>query len=217
MTGYKIANIGIMIEELGEDSVKGILSSFSCPLNKDVEQFLREKAISFSKQGWAQTHLVMASYQQHPVLVGYFALANKYITISSKVFQSRSGTLRRRINKFATYNPEIKSYVLAAPLIAQLGKNYTGGYNRLISGDELLSFACEKISRVQYDLGGRFAYVECEDKPSLVDFYSRNGFCEFDHRLLDADETDSMTGEYLVQMLKYIQKPDPPASLPAGQ
>lgn len=206
MTGYKIVNLGMMIEELGEDSVQGILSSFSCPLNKDVEQFLHRKAVSFSRQGWAQTHLVMASYQGSPVLVGYFALANKYITISPKVFQSRSSTLRKRINKFATYNPELKTYVLAAPLIAQLGKNYANGYHRLISGDELLSFACEKISRVQYDLGGRFAYVECEDKAALVDFYSRNGFCEFDHRPLDADETDSLSGEYLVQLLKYIPK-----------
>lgn len=206
MTGYKIVNLAMMIEELGEDFASEILSSFSCPLNTDVEQFLRIKAISFAKQGWAQTHLVMASYQGKPVLVGYFALANKYITISSKVFQSRSSTLRKRINKFATYNPELKVYVLAAPLIAQLGKNYSNGYDRLITGDELLAFACEKISRVQYDLGGRFAYIECEDKPALVDFYSRNGFCEFDHRPLDLDETDSLAGEYLVQLLKYIPR-----------
>ena len=61
MTGYKIVNLKMMIEELGEDRAKAILSQFSCPLNKDVEQFLRTKAISFAKQGWAQTHLVMAS------------------------------------------------------------------------------------------------------------------------------------------------------------
>ncbi len=204
MTGYKIVNLKMMIEELGEDRAKAILSQFSCPLNKDVEQFLRTKAISFAKQGWAQTHLVMASYKEEPVLVGYYALANKHITISSKLFQSRSSGLRKRLNKFATFDAGIKSYILVAPLIAQLGKNYTSGYDSLISGDELLALACEKISQVQYDLGGRFAYVECEDKPQLVDFYSRNGFCEFDHRKLDADETEVMSGEYLVQMLKYI-------------
>ena len=204
MTGYKVVNLKMMIEELGEDHTKEVLSRFSCPLNKDVEQFIRSKAISFANQGWAQTHLVMASYKGDPVLAGYFALASTHITISSKIFQSRSSRTRKRIAKFASYDPGIKSYILTAPLIAQLGKNYNNGYNRLITGDELLDIACEKISRIQYDLGGRFAYVECEDKPALVDFYSRNGFCEFDHRPLDADETDLLSGEYLVQLLKYI-------------
>ncbi len=206
MTGYKVVNLRVMLEELGEDSVREILSSFSCSLNKDVEQFLLRKAVDFAKQGWAQTHLVMASYKGAPVLVGYFTLANKYISISAKMFQSRSSTLRRRISKFAAYNVDTKAYILTAPLIAQLGKNYSGGYDKLITGDELLSIACEKISRVQYDLGGRFAYVECEDKPQLTEFYGRNGFCEFDTRRLDPDETDALCGEYLVQMLKYIHK-----------
>ena len=65
---------------------------------------------------------------------------------------------------------------MSAPLIAQLGKNYHEGMNHLITGDELLCLACEKISRIQLDLGGRFVYVECEDKPKLIDFYAANGF-----------------------------------------
>ena len=54
------------------------------------------------------------------------------------------------------------------------------------------------------DLGGRFVYLECEDKPKLIDFYAENGFCEFDRRPLDRDETD-LSGDYLVQMLKYLK------------
>ena len=205
MTGYRVVNLGAMIEELGEDTVKSVLSDFSCPLNPDVEYFLSKKAIDFAKQRWAQTHLVFASYKGEWVLVGYFALANKYIRISAKYLGKASGTLRRRITKFATFDRELKAYILAAPLIAQLGKNYRNGYDKLITGDELLSEACDKISKVQFDVGGKFAYLECEDKPKLTDFYSRNGFCEFDFRKLDPDETDKLEGEYLVQMLKYIR------------
>lgn len=205
MTGYRVVNLRILVEAVGEDRTKEILSGFSCPLNPDVEFFLSTKAIEFAKQGWAQTHLVFASYKNEWVLVGYFALANKYIRISSKRLGKASGSLRRRISKFASYDPVIKAYLLASPLIAQLGKNYANGYNELISGDELLTEACDKIKQIQIDVGGKFAYLECEDKPKLTDFYSRNGFCEFDHRLLDRDETDKMEGEYLVQMLKYIR------------
>lgn len=206
MTGYRVVNLSLLIDELGEEFTKEVLSTFSCPLNKDVEYFLEKKAISFAKQGWAQTHLVFASYRSEWVLVGYFALANKYIRITSKGLGKTSNTLKKRINKFATYDPSLKAYMLSCPLIAQLGKNYTNGYDKLITGDELLNEACSKISRIQFDLGGRFAYVECEDKPALIDFYTRNGFCEFDTRALDADETDKMSGEYLVQLLKYIHK-----------
>lgn len=205
MTGYRVVNLRLLIETKGEDIAKSILSTFSCPLNPDVEYFLRVKAIEFACHGWAQTHFVFASLKGEWVLVGYFSLANKHITISSKIFGQKSRTLRKRIAAFSTYDPVAKAYVLTAPLIAQLGKNFANGYNKLITGDELLSEACNKISRVQFDLGGRFAYVECEDKPALVEFYTENGFVDFDQRKLDADETERLSGDYLVQLLKYIR------------
>lgn len=79
MTGYGLVNLKEMIEEVGEDRVKEILSAFSCPLNKDVEFFLHNKAIEFAKQGIAQTQLVFTSYKGEPVLVGYFTLSNKVL------------------------------------------------------------------------------------------------------------------------------------------
>lgn len=204
MTGFRVVNLKLLVETLGEDTANRILSSFSCPLNSDVEFFLKNKAVSFSMQGWARTHLVFASYKSEWVLVGYFALSNKYITISSKVFGTKSNSLRKRIAKFATFDNDLKSYILSAPLIAQLGKNYANGYNKLITGDELLQEACDKISRVQFDLGGKFTYVECEEKDVLISFYTSNGFVDFDRRELDADETDRMSGTHLVQLLKYL-------------
>lgn len=200
MTGYKLVNLKLMIETIGEEQTVKRLSRFSCPLNPDVEYFLRRKAIEFSKQGFSQTHLVYASFRGNPEIAGYFTLANKYITVQG---EGLSNTLRKRINKFSVFDAKIKSYCLSAPLIAQLGKNYTDNMDQLISGDELLALACEKVSKIQLDLGGKFAYLECEDKPQLLDFYSRNGFCEFDKRMLDKDET-GISGEYLVQLLKYI-------------
>ena len=99
----------------------------------------------------------------------------------------------------------MKAYCLSAPLIAQLGKNYTKGYNKLITGDELLNIACKKVSQIQMDLGGRYVYIECDDIPALVNFYARNGFVEFDKRQLEKDEIDLFTCKYLIQMLKYIK------------
>lgn len=202
MTGIKLVNLNILIEEIGEEATKGYLSCFSCPQNQDVEMFLRQKAIEFAKQGLSQTHLVLMPYQGKPVLVGYFTLANKNIAVSTKNLNSN---LRKRIRKFATHDPATKSYYIAAPLIAQLGKDFTNGYNELITGDELLRLACDKVSIVQMAIGGRVVYVECEDKPQLRDFYARNGFYQFDTRKLERDETE-LEGDYLVQMLRYLSK-----------
>ena len=73
----------------------------------------------------------------------------------------------------------------------------------MISGDELLKLACDTVAAAQFNVGGRFVYLECEDKQKLIEFYSENGFCEFDRRTLDRDET-GLSGDYLVQMLKYL-------------
>ena len=59
MKGYKLVNLHEMINELGEDRVKSILFDFYCPLNLDLEKFLRNGvAIEFAKQRIAATHLV---------------------------------------------------------------------------------------------------------------------------------------------------------------
>ena len=103
MQGYAVVNLKHMLDEMGEDETKRFLSDFSCPLNADVEDFLKFKAIEFSRQGLAQTHLVMASYRDKPVLVGYFALANKYISVNAGKI---SKTTKKRINKFSIWQPE---------------------------------------------------------------------------------------------------------------
>ncbi len=134
MTGYIQINLATMIEQVGEEKVKSILSDFYCPLNKDVEIFLKNKAIEFTKQRISSTYLVMASHKQEYILVGYYTLANKFITVYKDNLKSK--TLQKRISKFAQYDSDLKRYTLSAPLIGQLGKNYYNSYDKQITGDE---------------------------------------------------------------------------------
>lgn len=200
--GYAIVNLDDMIMELGEDMVKHILLSFYCPLSKDVEIFLHTKAIEFSKHSIAKTHLIFCSYKSKMELIAYFSLANKSIHLGPEAL---SKNLRKKIVKFGRYNSSIKKYIVTAPLIGQLGKNFNFKEQKLITGDELLKIACDKIQEMQSIVGGRIVYLECEDKPFLKQFYSENVFVEFGKRKLDRDETD-ISGEYLIQMLKYLHK-----------
>ena len=87
-----------MIQELGDGRTKEILSEFSCPLNKDVEFFLHCKAIEFARQGIAQTQLVVTSYKDKPVLVGYFTLSNKVLEMPRK---NISKNVAKKVNRFA--------------------------------------------------------------------------------------------------------------------
>lgn len=50
MTNYMQTNVLDMLEYVGEDNCQKILSSFSYPLNTDVEDFIHTKAIQFAKQ-----------------------------------------------------------------------------------------------------------------------------------------------------------------------
>lgn len=204
MSGYIGVNLrDILLDEtLGESAAKSILSSFSCPLNPDVEYFLQNAAIEFSKQSISSTYLIMASFRNTYVLVGYFTLANKIFCIDKDSLPNRKW--RSRMAKFGQFDKSIQRYTISAPLIGQLGKNYANGYDKLITGDELLKLALDKVREMQNIVGGKIVYLECEQKDVLIDFYSRNGFVNFGLRTLDRDETDKLSGESLVQMLRYM-------------
>lgn len=205
MTGYIKVSLKVYVESVGEDKAVQFLSDFSCKgLNDDVEYFLKHTAIEFEKQQLSRTQLVFASYKKELVLVGYYTLSSKSFSVTMAAL---SKSLKKKITKFATYDPKLKTYILPAPLIAQLGKNYTNDYNKLITGDELLEMACSDVRLAQTIIGGKVAYLECEDKPELTDFYKRNGFVQFAKRQLDSDETD-LKGEYLLQMLKVFKNND---------
>ena len=87
-----------------------------------------------------------------------------------------------------------------------MGKNYNNGYNKLISGDVLLKLALDKIKEAQDLMGGRYVFLECEDKDKLKEFYESNGFVCYDKRNLEKDERDKNSGQYLLQMLKDLSK-----------
>lgn len=201
MIGFSEINLINFINTLEEEKVKNILLEFKSPLNKDIEGFLHNKAIEFCKQGIAHTHLIFASYKNELVLVGYYTLSNKYVPISKKQL---SNTLRKKLSKFGQYNPDTKQLYISMPLIAQLGKNYNKTYNKLITGDEILKRACDNIRKIQSIVGGKYVYLECEDKSKLIEFYETNGFVSFGSRPLDKDETDSLDGTYLIQLLKKL-------------
>jgi len=60
--------------------------SFFCSKNKDVEQFLKEQSIEFTKKNQSVTYLLFA--QKTWSLLGYFTLAIKPISLKAEQFSN---------------------------------------------------------------------------------------------------------------------------------
>lgn len=196
-------NLSDLIDMLGEEDVKQILSSFSCPLNPDVEYFLRVRAIEMSKRNFSKTYLVYWETDDgsEKEFVGYYAIAAKVLFVDPAAVSNRQ---RRKLRDYGIYDQKSNQYVANALLIGQLGKNFAKGNNFLISGSDLLQMAINQIKEIQRLAGGRFVYLECEDNPKLLDFYTRNHFTLFGERKLDRDETDTINGQYLKQLFTML-------------
>ncbi len=50
MSKFCIVNLLDMLEEVEEDAVMDILSTFHCPLNMEIENFLKKRAVEFAKK-----------------------------------------------------------------------------------------------------------------------------------------------------------------------
>ena len=181
-------------KRLGEDKLVQLLSEFSCPLNPDVERFLKQQAIDFAKKHQAVTYLLLSL--EDAELLGYFSITIKPLIVKAEPF---SNTAKRKLARFSEIDKSEQTYNLAAYLIAQLGKNFKA--KGRITGQELLEAAIRQTQILQYQVGGMVAFVEAENKEKLLYFYENYGFKRFDTRQTVSSGTES---HELVQLLKLL-------------
>ncbi len=194
MNKYSIVNILDMIEIIGEDKVTAVLSDFSCPLNTEIENFVRKNAIDFAKRKMSITHLII---NEEGKLAAIFALTHKAVEISS---EGLSASPRKRLGRIAQLDQSTNSYTVSAFLIAQFGKNLNESVGNVPAGVQLMENAVKVLQKVQHDVGGGVMYLECEDKQKLLSFYgnSQNGFRVFNERFSEADQTK------YIQLLRFF-------------
>lgn len=183
-------------KRLGEDKLLQLLSEFSCPLNPDVERFLKQQSIEFAKKHQAVTYLVMSL--EDAELLGYFAITIKPLVVKAEPF---SNTTKRKLARFSEINKSEQTYNIAAYLIAQLGKNYNDSAKDRITGQELLEAAIRQAQILQYQAGGMVVFVEADNKEKLLSFYESYGFKQFATRQAASGEAEQ---HELVQLLKLI-------------
>lgn len=166
MDSYRIANIYDMFDEMGEDALRCFLSTFSCPKNKEIETFVKNKAIDLAKRKSSVTYFMMT---EEGDVHGIFTLTHKVITLVSPVL-SNSGI--QRLKRYAQYDSTTDTYTASAFLIAQFGKNYSVKSNPL-PGNLLMGYTLATLRSIQHTIGGGIVYLECEKRiVKLKEFYS---------------------------------------------
>ena len=156
---------------LGRDDLERLIESFSCPVNGEVENFLKTKAFQSSRLSASQTYLVCND--RTGLLLGYFTLLLKTYTVKAA---SLSSANRRLISRFAEEDAA-GNFNAAVYLIAQIGKNFAIAKENQIKGCDLLARAEDEFRSIKKRVGGKLVMVERErDCPKLLDFYNMNGF-----------------------------------------
>ena len=189
MNDYCAVNILDMIEAIGEDALRVILSDFSCPLNPEIENFVKKNAIEFAKRKISITYLVLDNAGD---ILSIFALTHKALYVSCDKLTYKS---KEKLKRYARYDEESKTYLGSAFLIAQFGMNDAISRPTDWNGTRLMEKTFEVLEGVQKEIGGGIVYLECEDKPKLLSFYQNpnNGFYKFSERYSEKEK------------IKYIQ------------
>lgn len=168
--------------------VERIIGSFLCEKNKDIDFFLKKKALLFQRKNKAKTYFILDEDELNRGIfniLGYFALSTKVLHLPEELSKNQ----RKKIDGLYTSVSEISTF-----LIGQIAKNDYN--NSKITGDEILKYACYYILQASSIIGGRIVLVELVNNSKLIDFYNKNDF------ILLPNKTENE--EKLLQMIKII-------------
>lgn len=131
-------------------------------------------------------------------LVRYFTIALKPLTVRGDTV---SNTVKRKLLRISELDKRSDTYTMSAYLIAQLGKNYTDGRDKEITGKELVELAWTVVEEIQYMGGGMVTFLEAENNEKLLSFYRNNRFSQFDTRQITSNSDEP---HELVQLLRLL-------------
>lgn len=157
-----------------------LLSSFSCSQDKDIEEFLHNRAIEFERINKARTYLACDNNALLTdgkfVILGYFSVSLKVLEFSDDLSNRKRKTLDGLSSKL--HGKVIRS--IPCYLIGQLAKNSNIPYELSVNGADLINCAISIIHSAEALVGGRYALIECRNKSKLLKFYTENRFELFD-------------------------------------
>ncbi len=189
-----------MIDEMKEGTeLSGLLSSFSCKQDEDIEEFLHNRAVEFENLSKSRTYLICDQEQlenteqdEEPLKIyGYISVALKILSVP----ETASNRVRKELDGFSAKIHGERIGDFPCYLIGQLSRASNVPKDSL-SGKQLIGFACDVIAAAVEAVGGRYMMIECRDNDKLVRFYEQNLFHEI-ARIPDKEQS-------MVQMIRKI-------------
>jgi hypothetical protein len=153
-------------------------------MDKEVEDFLKNKAFDFYKRHKSRTYLIIDAER---ILEGEVLIYGFY-TLTIKTLELNEGLSKNTIKRIDGFSKDVMAS--EAILLGQLGKNLK--YHECIAGQSILEDALDTVYMIHDLAGGRIVFLECEEIPKLVDFYTKSGFVPL-----------QKSGGYL-QMIRYL-------------
>jgi len=196
-----LMNVREMLARNQEDIVNSYIKTFSCErekngvkesLNPQIEKFLFNNAVKFSKKKTAISYLVID--EEDSALLGYFALAHKPIKIPA---EGLSRNVRDQLKRFSKLEDD-NSFMMSGFFLAQFGKNFAVDNGTRISGAKLMKLVNEQLRLVQDIIGGTLVYLDCEPNARLISFYEKENFKLFGERVSETD------GKRYLQYLTFV-------------
>jgi hypothetical protein len=170
-------SLGSFVGTEEEQEIIDAICEFSCK-DKDVESFLKNKAVEFERRNKSRSYLILDGSK----LVDGEFLILAYFTLSLKSLEFRDNLSKGKIKDVDGFSKEVKGVAIA--LIGQFGKDERTAKD--MPGKDLLDLCMDKIRQVHTLIGGRYVLVECRDIDKVTEFYRGNGF-----ELLQTDKSDN--------------------------
>ena len=156
------------------EKLQSALDAFRCYKNRDVEVFLREKAIRYVKQELCSVYLLLnADLLNEKILSidAYFTLSHKALELNSEM----SATRRKNIT--SSKEAQITSVVLIGQLAKHMALDENG--NEVVSeltSKEILDCALQIVMFANEWIVCRAILVETRFEEKLYQIYEKHGF-----------------------------------------
>jgi len=155
------------LDNFSTNQVKKLLTTFKCGLNKDVEDFLYNKAITFEKKLRAKTYFLLE--KETKTIAGY-------VTIAISVLYAKE--IEDEILLEIGDLKETKD--IPCFLIGQLAKSDNFKDKKL--GTYIIKLAFNKLKEAHKLVGGRFILLDALNNEKIIEFYEKSGFFKIEHK-----------------------------------
>lgn len=158
-TKLEIVQLSDILKCGDEAQFSKAICAFSCAKNKELESFIKEKAVKLEKQHHTRTYLIFEGH----TLQAFFALAVNILETSA---------LSKTLIKKLSSNHNANTQYIPCFIIGQLGKSD----NATIRGDKIIEVALSILLEIHDYLGTRFVLLDAVNEPKVIEFYERHKF-----------------------------------------